>query len=71
MERRRVGPSSYTEENFEVTIGFLEFVDGFEIAIEVVANVVPGVSWVVYVFISPDIGKEDFSRVGFDISKRI
>lgn len=54
-----------------MTIGFLEFVDGFEIAIEVVANVVPGVSWVVYVFISPDIGKEDFSRVGFDISKRI
>jgi hypothetical protein len=53
MEGRRISPSSDTEQDFEVPVLLFELVNGFEVAVEVGAGVIPGVSGIMDVLICP------------------
>jgi hypothetical protein len=53
VEGRRICPTTDREKYFEMTILLLEIIDGFEIAIEIFALVIPGVTGIVYVLIGP------------------
>lgn len=56
VERGRVSPTSDREEDLEMSILLLEFIDGFEVAIKVVPDIIPGVAGVVYIFVRPNVG---------------
>jgi hypothetical protein len=71
MECRRVRPPSNAEQYFQVPILLFEIVDGFEVSIQIVTAVIPGVARVMYVLVSPWIGQEYLSRVSFKIRERI
>ena len=49
----------------------LQVVDGLEVAIEVLAIVVPGVTGIVDVLVRPGIGEKDFPCVSFQIREGI
>ena len=53
MEGRGVGPPSDTEQNFEMPMLLLEFVNGLEVAIKIGADVIPGVSGIMDVLVCP------------------
>jgi hypothetical protein len=71
MERRRVRPPSDTEQYFQVPILLFEIIDGFEVSIQIVAAVVPGVAGVMDVLVSPWVGEEYLSRISFEVCERI
>ena len=71
MERGRIGPTSDGEENLEMSVLLLEFIDCFEVAIEIVAGFIPGIAGVVYVFVRPSVGQEHFATVSSDIGKGV
>lgn len=50
---------------------FLEFIQCFEIAVEIVANVIPGVARIVYLLVRPGVGEEYFTSISPDICERV
>lgn len=56
MERVGVCPSSNAEEDLQMTVLLLQLVDGFEVAVEICADVIPGVTGVVNVLVCPRVG---------------
>lgn len=71
VELRGVGPASDGEDDLEMTVLLLELVDRFEVSVKVLAAIVPGITGVMNVGISPWVGKDDFTTVGLDVGERI
>lgn len=67
----RVGPSSDRKQDLEIAVGLLCEEELLKVAIEVVANIVPAVSWEVNIGIGPRVYKLDLSVLSVDIRKGI
>lgn len=71
VERGRVGPTADREEHLEMSVLLLEFIDGFEIAIKVVPDIIPGVTGVVDIFVRPNIRQDHLAVFGSHVGERI
>lgn len=71
MKRRRVGPATDAEKYFKMAIGFLEVVDRLKIPVQVVPDVIPGVTWIMNIFVCPNVGQIDLACVRPDIGKSV
>jgi hypothetical protein len=68
----RISPSTNGEKDFEMSVSFLEQIDSFEVAVEAFARrVVPGVTWIVDIFVRPNVRKTDLARLRAQIGKGI
>ena len=54
-----------------MSVGFLKEIDGFEIAIEVRANIIPGITWVMDILVRPEIGKGYFTRRWINVGEGV
>lgn len=66
-----VCPASDGEEGFELAVAFLGEVELFEVTVEVIACVVPGVGREVDVGVGPGVGEVDFTGFGADVGEGI
>lgn len=71
VEMRGVGPTSNGEDDLEVTVLLLEFIDRLEVSIKVLAAIAPGIPGVMNVGIGPRVGKDYFPTIGLDVGERI
>lgn len=71
VERRGVCPTSDAEQHLQVSVRLFEIVNGFEVSVQVVAAVVPRVTRVMYVLVSPYVGQEHLASVRFKVCKCI
>jgi len=58
---RGIRPPSNGEQHFDVTVLFLEVVDCFEVAVEVVPDIIPRVAGIVDVLVRPRIREDDLA----------
>jgi hypothetical protein len=71
MKRRGVSPATDAEKYFEMAIGFLEVVDRLEIPVQVVPDVIPRVTWIMNIFVCPNVGQKDLASVRRDVGKSV
>lgn len=69
MDRGGVRPSPDAEQNLKLTVLLLEVINGLEVAVEVVTDVIPGIAGVMDVLVRPQIGEVNFSSVRFNVGK--
>ena len=61
MELWGIRPPSDGEQYFDVTVLFLKVVDCFEVAVEVVPDIIPRVAGIVDVLVRPRIREDDLA----------
>jgi hypothetical protein len=71
VKHRRIRPASDREKNLKMAVLFLKQIELLEVSIEVVADIVPGVTGVVNVFVGPWIRQDDLASVGGDRCKSV
>lgn len=54
-----------------MSVLLLEFMDGFEVAIKVVPDVIPGVARVVDILVRPNVGQEYLAGVSSHVGKSV
>lgn len=71
MEGWWIGPAANGEQHFKVTILLLEVIEGFEIAIQIFALVIPRITRVMYILVRPNVRKDDLAGIRFQVCKCI
>lgn len=71
MEIGRVRPSTDGQECLEMSVFFLQLVKCFEVAVEVLAGLIPGVARIVDVRVRPRVGDVDNTRVRSHIRESV
>ena len=71
MEGRTVRPAADRQQHLQVTMLLLQLVYGLEVAVQVLALVVPGIGRVVDLLVRPCVREEDLSCVGLQIGEGI